>query len=205
MEVEKLIKKVEPDIRRLKDIKDVIFDEEWYKTADPELPLYYMYRGIEKKDGLRHDITVIPSQTLGKEFIKTLGHYHQKYGELYNVLEGEAIYLLQKREQGEEGKISDVYFINAKNGQAIIVPPQYAHFTINASLNDLKMANWNIDPCPFDYEPVKRMKGACYYYTKSGWVKNMKYEIVPLLREEQPLKAMPQNLDFLKEPEKGKN
>ncbi|MCX6760575.1 MAG: glucose-6-phosphate isomerase [Candidatus Nealsonbacteria bacterium] len=205
MEVEKLIKKVEPDIRRLKDMKDVIFDKEWYKTADPELPIYYMYRGIERKGDLRYDITIIPPQTLGQEFTKTLGHYHKNYGEIYIVLEGEAIYLMQKREKREEGKISDVYFIKAKKGEAIIIPPQHAHFTINPSLKDLKMANWNIDSCPFDYEPVKRKKGACYYYTKSGWVKNENYEIVPVLREKQPLKTIPKNLDFLKEPKKEEN
>jgi oxalate decarboxylase/phosphoglucose isomerase-like protein (cupin superfamily) len=45
------------------------------------------------------------------------------------------------------------------------------------------------------------MKGGCYYYTKSGWVKNKNYEKTPELRFEKPLKSIPKNIDFLKNPE----
>ena len=199
MEIDQLIKKVEPDIRRLKDMKEVVYDEEWLKTADPELPIYYMYRGVDEKADLRYDITILPALMLGQEFTKTLGHYHKNVGEIYIVLEGEAFCLMQKREKGEEGKISDAYFIKEKKGDVIAIPPRYAHFTINYSSQDLKLANWSFKNCPFDYEPVRRKKGACYYYTKSGWIKNKNYEVIPPLREEKPLKSIPDNLDFLKD------
>jgi len=194
-----LIKKVNPDIRRLKDMKEVVYDEQWLKNTDPELPIYYMYRGVDEKDDLRYDITILPSLMLGQEFTKTLGHYHKNLGEIYVVLEGEAFYLMQKREKGEEGKISDAYFIQGKKGDVIVIPARYAHFTINYSSQDLKMANWSFKDRSFDYEPVKRKKGACYYYTKSGWIKNKNYQVIPPLREEKPLKSIPDNLDFLKE------
>jgi len=199
MEIDQLIKKVKPDIRKLKDMKEVVYDEEWLKTADPELPIYYMYRGVDEKDDLRYDITIIPPLMLGQEFTKTLGHYHKNFGEIYIVLEGEAFYLMQKREKDEEGKISDVYFIKGKKGDVIVIPPRCAHFTINYSSVDSKMANWSFKNCPFDYEPVRKMQGACYYYTRSGWIKNKNYEVIPNLREEKPLKSIPDNLDFLKE------
>ena len=199
MEIDQLIKKVNPDIRRLKDMKEVVYDEQWLKNTDPELPIYYMYRGVDEKDDLRYDITILPALMLGQEFTKTLGHYHKNFGEFYVVLEGEAFYLIQKKEKGEEKKISDAYFIKGKRGDVIVVPPRHAHFTINYSSQDLKMANWSFKNCPFDYEPVRRMKGACYYYTKSGWIKNKNYQVVPPLREEKPLKSIPDNLDFLKD------
>src|SRR3989344_1053086 len=95
-----------PDTRYLFDMKKVLCDKKWAKNA-PNFELYYMYRGVEKKKGLRRDITVIPARLLGKEFVKTKGHEHSDdYGEIYSVLSGEAIYLLQKY---QKNKIVDVY------------------------------------------------------------------------------------------------
>jgi glucose-6-phosphate isomerase len=181
-----------PDIRYLKDITKVIFDKEWLKTADLNLELYYMYRGIEEKDGIRYDITVIPAQMLGKEFTKTKGHFHdKKYGEIYTVLEGEAIYLMQKEE--------DVYAVKAKKGDVVIIPSFYGHVTINPSENqELKMANWVSADCQSNYLPYEESQGAAYYFTKQGWIKNENYNNTPELRFEEPLKSVPENLDFLR-------
>ena len=44
-----------PEIRYLNDIKDVLYDKEWTKKA-PNLELYYMYRGVEKKGGCSNGI-----------------------------------------------------------------------------------------------------------------------------------------------------
>ncbi len=184
-----------PDIRRLYDMKDVIYDKRWLKTA-PNLELYYMYRGVEKKDGLRYDITVIPAKMLGKEFVKTKGHEHVgKYGEVYIVLKGKAIYLMQKR-QGEE--IEDVYAVKAKKSDVVVIPFYYGHITINSSNKELKMANWMAKEVKNDYKPIQKMQGACYFYTKKGWIKNKNYKNVPKLRFKKPLKSLPKNLDFLK-------
>jgi len=199
-----------PDIRYLKDMKEVIYDKQWLKTAPESLELYYMYRGInpaqilpkakimagKEKRGLRCDITVIPSRMLGQEFVKTKGHYHSdKYQEVYMVLNGEAIFLFQKN----KGKIvEDVLAIKAQKGDVIIVPPNYGHITINPSKQELKIANWISENCQNVYSIFKKMKGACYFYTKNGWIKNKNYSKIPKLRFEKPLKSMPKNLDFLK-------
>lgn len=184
-----------PDIRYLNDMKEVIYDKEWLKTA-PNLELYYMYRGIKNEKGLRYDITVIPSRMLGKEFNKTKGHEHSnKYGELYIVLEGEAIYLIQKC---KGGMVEDVYAIKAKKGEIAIIPPYYGHITINPSKKNLKEANWTSENCRNKYELFEKMKGACYFYAKEGWIKNKNYKKVPELRFEKPLKKIPKNLSFLK-------
>jgi glucose-6-phosphate isomerase len=184
-----------PDIRYLHDIKRVLYDQKWVKTA-PNIELYYMYRGLKEKNGTRYDITVIPPKMLGKEFVKTKGHYHVgPYGEIYIVLKGEAIYLMQKE---KNGKIEDVYHVKAKKGDYIIIPPDYAHVTINPSKKELKMANWVSKKCRSDYGPIEKKGGACYFYTKSGWIKNKNYKRVPELCSKKPRKSMPKNLDFLK-------
>lgn len=83
-----------PDIRRLKDIKTVLFNDE---IDEPEKEIYYMYRGLKKDGNLRYDITIVPSLIINEEYIKTKGHFHkQGHPEIYTVLEGEAIFLMQK-------------------------------------------------------------------------------------------------------------
>ena len=188
--------KLTPDIRKLSDMKAVVKDQEWLKTAE-DANLYFMYRGLERKEVLRYDITVLATKMLGEEFNKTKGHYHQgAYPEIYMVLEGTAIYLLQKR--NEAGDIEDVYAVTVKAGECAIMPPFYGHVTINPSkTEELKMANWISDNCKSDYSLFEKNQGACYYYTKQGWQKNENYKNVPELRFEESLKSVPEDLTFL--------
>jgi len=197
------LKKLKPDIRELKDIEDVVFDKEWLKTAE-NFKLYDMYRDLSEnnedrekiiKNNLRYDITVISPVMLGIEFNKTFGHDHPivpgtsiTYPELYEVLEGEAIFLLQ---DSVDENIKDVFMIRAKTRDKIVIPPNYEHLIINASAKELKTCNWicrgfgsNI------YKPFRLRHGFCYYATKNGneieWVKNENYGNIPEPRFTQP-------------------
>jgi len=107
---------------------------------------------------------------------------------------------LMQKQEGQE--IEDVYAIKAKKGDVAIIPSYYGHVTINQSKKDLKMANWVSDNCESDYQPFLKKQGACYFYTKNGWIKNKNYKKIPKLRFEKPLKSMPKNLDFLNPVEK---
>ena len=108
---------IEPSIRKLSDISDVVYDTKWLdgmlkNSRKGDIDLYYMYRDLALNDldrkvmqenNLRYDITIIPALEMGTEYVKTLGHYHPpvpgtgvSYPEIYEVLEGSAHYLLQK-------------------------------------------------------------------------------------------------------------
>ncbi len=179
--------KISPSIRKLKDITDTIFDKRWLGNAKHEKELYYMFRDIAKKEhretieknNLRYDITVIPPNTLGKEYTKTAGHNHPllpntniTYTELYEVIEGKGLYLLQKT---EKNKLIDAYFIKAKAGDKIIIPPNYAHITINTCEDTLIMANWVARNFTSEYENIKTLKGGAYYITTEKTIKNPAY------------------------------
>lgn len=164
--------KIKPDVRHLYDMEEVIYDEEWLKDAE-NVPLYYMYRGLSmpedeeaiRENGLRYDITVMPARRLGKEPVKTKGHYHPKvnsmtYPEIYGVLEGEAHYLLQKK---ENGRITQTVLVEAKEGDKVIIPPNYGHVTINPSGENLKMANWVCRDFDSIYEPIQRKGGTAWF------------------------------------------
>lgn len=186
-----------PDIRYLNDMGSVLYDKVWLKSA-ANLELYYMYRKVRQENGLNNNITVVPAKMLGKEFVKTKGHTHiGDYQEIYIVLAGEAIYLMQKI--GNDGNIEDVYYVKAKKGDSVIIPGCYGHITINPSrTDDLKTEDWTSINCKSDYSLFEKMQGACYYYTQDGWLKNENYKNVPALRQDQPLSSVPENLDFLK-------
>ena len=193
-----------PAVRILEEMKEVIFDKTFLATANMDMELYYMFREVSKDEkdamkikekGLRYDITIIPPNKLGWEFVKTVGHYHPllpdsdiTYPEIYEVLEGEAHYLLQCRdeEKGTE-KITDVVVVKAKKGDKVIIPPNYGHVTINPSEATLKMANWVARAFSSIYEPVKRRGGAAYFELTNGeFVKNENYEEVPGIRFLKP-------------------
>ncbi len=176
-------------------MKKVLYDKEWLKTA-PNFKLYYVYKRIKEKKGLVNNVTVIPPRMLGREFVKTKGHRHiGNYGEIYRVLRGEGIFLAQKE---KNGKVVDVYYIKAKKGDYVIILPQYAHITINPSLRkEIKTTEWYSKEGKSDYKPIERKRGACYYYTKSGWVKNKNYKKVPKIRFKKPQRSFPKNLNFL--------
>lgn len=185
-----------PEIRYLNDMREVIFDTDWLKQQNNNPALYYMYRNLKRDDNLRYDITIIPPFFMGKEPVKTLGHFHNdNSNELYIVLEGNGLFIFQKGKDAVE----DFYIVEAKQNDCIIVPKGYAHITINPSSTEtLKMANWVKDNAGFDYETVKNKKGLCYYFTTQGWIKNNHYKNIPEIRFEKPLNQIPDNLDFLR-------
>ena len=73
--------------RTVEQMKPVIFDKEWLAQADLQTIVYYMFRAVYRderdveimtKFNVRYDITIIPPMHLGREFVKTLGHFHPK-------------------------------------------------------------------------------------------------------------------------------
>ncbi|WP_051533892.1 glucose-6-phosphate isomerase family protein [Desulfitibacter alkalitolerans] len=187
---EGIIHPVDPEIRRLKDALQVYY----YKTKPSEDPLYYRYEnicfqqdeGVFREYSIRYDITVLLSGKIGKEFIKTAGHFHplkntgkETYSEYCEVLSGEAIFLLQKN--GRNNEVEEVIAIEAKTGDKVYIPSNYGHVTINPGDSFLVVANLiatSVDSSP---EPFLEKLGAAYFYVetengKGDWIKNPAYK-----------------------------
>ena len=82
-----------PAIRTIDEMQDVLLD----KSVGEPKELYYMFRDIYRipdkptleRHKLRFDVTAIKPSCLGKEFMKTAGHYHpESFPELYEVVWG---------------------------------------------------------------------------------------------------------------------
>ncbi len=169
--------------RLLSEMKEVIFDREWLAKQKRNFRLYEMRREIARTGNVRYDVTKLYGKMLGREFNKTLGHYHPDgFPEIYEVLKGKAICLLQKPARINSRRIVHAVAVYAKKGEQVVIPPRYGHVTINPTSKTLLMGN--LVSCRFSsiYEPYKRFGGACYYYTRKGWVKNKNYVVGELER-----------------------
>ena len=76
--------------------------------------------------------------------------------EIYEVLAGEAHYLIQTRD------CSDVVMISARAGDVVVVPSGYGHVTINPSKKDvLEMANIVSSRFTSNYEGYEDRSRGC--------------------------------------------
>jgi len=178
-----------PSVRTIAEMRPVLADS----SCEGHTPLYFMYRDLAKSDldrqwlqsqKLRYDLTVIPPCTLCGEWVKTKGHYHPKnpagtgYPEVYEVLEGDAKYLLQSR------RLDDIVMISAHAGDVVIIPPEYGHISINPSA-DKTLAMVNIVSTAFEseYGEYETLHGAAYYAMGNGSLqKNPHYPKIPEVR-----------------------
>ncbi|MBT9177239.1 MAG: Alpha-xylosidase BoGH31A [Firmicutes bacterium] len=191
---------VAPARRSLDEARYAFLDQGAGGLAD----LYYMYRDVAREEdrgvlldyGLRFDITVIMPGLIGTEYIKTVGHYHPvkvgtdyTYPEVYEVLAGEATYLLQR--PGENpGTVADAIIVVARPGQKVVIPPGYGHITINGGREPLVMANWVAAEFSSVYGEIKELRGGAYYLVEEGgtprWIVNPRYAEVPELKFASP-------------------
>jgi glucose-6-phosphate isomerase len=150
--------------------------------------LYEMARGVcFKKDksvfekiGLRYDVTNIRAGTAGKEFIKTIGHFHKDASaEVYEVLSGEALFLFQEIEGGEK-----VFLIKAESGEKVVILSKFGHVTINPGKGNLIVSDISSTDTRPDYEFFKKNRGAAYYAVKkNGGIKTEKNGNYPQAEE----------------------
>lgn len=140
-------------------------------------PAYDVYRGLSfaedqerlAADQYQYDITIIMPGTIGKERKKTSGHYHgyndtrrNTHPEVYEVIKGTAAYILQKSPDfaaaPQELVVDDLIVAVVKEGQSIIVPPNYGHCSINIGDGPLVFSN-------LAYKPVRFTTTRCSFTT----------------------------------------
>ncbi|MEN9561086.1 MAG: hypothetical protein RIQ56_359 [Candidatus Parcubacteria bacterium] len=153
---------------------------------------YYMIRGGSKK----RNITIWQTGKVGKEYIKTYGHYHVgNLDETYLIIQGEGVALLQKMVE-ENGKpvpdvIEEFRAIPVRAGDSVYMPPGHGHLVVNTGdtwlvTSDDSPVEGPDDsasmPGHADYESVKKMRGFAFYVVeengKPALVKNPLYKEV---------------------------
>ncbi|MEW6724719.1 MAG: glucose-6-phosphate isomerase family protein [Bacillota bacterium] len=141
--------------------------------------VYFMYRELTHADDaavwshhrIKHDITVVPPGRLGREYIRTAGHYHPEaergltYPELYQVVQGEAVFILQHL--AGDGLVSEVVMVAAAPGDEVIIPPGWGHVTVNQGQSDLVIADIVAADFLSIYRPYQEQAGPAYYLLSS--------------------------------------
>ena len=185
---------IEKSERSLDELKPYLKNSETkQKRTDP---VYYVWRFVHLKNdnqkiksaNLRYDLTLIPPGTIDGEFIKTAGHCHLFYPEIYEVFYGRAYFLIQSFVNYKDFKnIKSVYLIEAEPGEKIIIPPGFGHNIINVFKEPLLTANLVSEKSGHDYTLYKNNHGACYYFLDNGnlidIVKNPNYDSVPEIKK----------------------
>lgn len=204
------------EVRKLSEMNDVFYS---FQMVNEDRPVYFIFRNIAMKNGIRYDITLIPKNMFNDEFAKTYGHYHPiaennlTYPEVYQVLYGEALFLMQGKNRDAS---VNVVKVRAKKGDTVLIPPNFGHVAINPYYTPLLLANLVADGFRAEYEEYKENHGAALYYTSGGWVSNGNY-VVRSIKEYTPeeinvqfnfksydllneLFATPEKFEFLKSP-----
>lgn len=172
-------------VRTHEKMKEVLL----YPDAPGPAEHYFMIRGGSKKG----NITVWESGTVGGEYIKTYGHYHvDDLPEIYWIVSGEGIVLLQKRVE-ENGtpindRISEFRAVFVKAGDELKIEPRWGHLVVNTgdtflvTKDDSPVAGIGDSasmPLHADYKPVQAMGGFAYFVVehegKPALVRNPRY------------------------------
>ena len=153
--------------------------DESYRAEDE--PYYDFYQSIGRTaerpafaaENLRYDCTVILPGTAAGEYKKTAGHFHcaipgksYSYPEYYQVIHGKALFVMQRVTNPQtDGKmvVEDALLAEVNAGEAIVVPPDYGHCTVNIGDGAMVFANLISRGSENDYAGVRRSAGMCCY------------------------------------------
>lgn len=163
-------------------------------------PYYDFYKAICRKEddqlfskkNLRFDATVILPGKTGNEYKKTAGHFHKNivdekhsYPELYQVVYGKALFIMQKV-KSYDGKlpmeVEDLMLAEVKAGETIVVPPDYGHATVNIGETPMVFINLVSIDSNNHYDSVAASEGMSVFILDNGSkgyiaVKNKKYRL----------------------------
>lgn len=187
----------EVEKRHLADIRKSLKNPD---VEGPEIP-YAIAMDVGKKKHLEdlkrrsllYGAVVYAKGRLGEEPVRSQGHIHavsascgQSTPEVYEIWQGTAIIYMQENAKDNPGKC---FAITAKAGEVVIVPPNWAHCTVNADSEEIMaFGAWCIRDYAFEYEEVRKHGGLAFYPILNAdstivWQKNPNYRSAELIEK----------------------
>lgn len=195
---------------------------------------FRFYQGIHMESdlpvflshSLRYDITYLLPGLMGTERKKTTGHFHKllpgkpvSHAELYEVLQGTALYILQPIEDmkaaGEDTPVKEILLVQVEAGSKIVVPANCAHCTVNLGKGPLIFSNLVLSTGSNEYGNISKRHGMGVYIKEEDGlpaiVANPEYDlsttkiIVAAVKPQDSLgtaAGLPVYADFIRHPEK---
>jgi glucose-6-phosphate isomerase len=194
--------------KNLEQMRSLMYEAGDY--SNPELYEFYSgvfnkkHKEIIKASGLRYDLVMIYPGLINGEYKKTSGHMHKKpdvlktgYPEIYEVLCGTAMFMLQK---SENGLVKEFFAVQTEAGEKILIPPGYEHATVNIGLSPLVFTDLISVKAENEYGGIQNHGGMGYFVLDKGGtrnvVKNTAYKDVPPVDYKHPLENKNLNIGF---------
>lgn len=175
--------------RKLDDIRKSLSDP---NVKGPEI-VYSVAMDVGKekdkedliKRNLLYGAMIFCKGKVGNEPVRSQGHIHAisascnaSTPEVYEIWKGEAYIYMQETAKDTPGRC---FAVHAKEGDVVIVPPNWAHATINAKVDEeMLFGAWCVRDYGFDYDDVRAHGGLTFYPIikdeKICFVHNDKYD-----------------------------
>lgn len=160
------------ECRKLEDIRKSLKNP---KACGPDI-LYSIAMDVgqlkDREDLVRRNllygVVQYAAGTIGEETIRSQGHIHaispscnSSTPEVYEIWEGTAIIYMQEFAEDIPGRC---FAVTAKVGDVVIVPPNWAHCTINGdSKKYMSFGAWCIRDYGFDYAGIRAHNGIAHF------------------------------------------
>lgn len=184
----------EVENRKLEDIRNSLRNP---SAAGPEVVYSIVmdvgmneHRSILQEKMLLFGVVTYADGQLGEEPVRSQGHIHAVSShsgwsppEIYEIWEGQAIIYMQETAKDDPGRC---FAVSAGPGDVVVVPPNWAHATINADpQNHMTFGAWCDREYGFEYSDVRERKGLAWYpLIKEGelsWDHNSNYQNTGLI------------------------
>ena len=182
-------------VRRLDEVRPFLRDPQ---ATGPD-HLYTIYMDIRVPEsvaarqslGLGYGAVVTNHGSLGGEALRSQGHVHSApeatgvaYSEIYEFWHGRGLVYMQDRATPD---VEDVIVIEAGPGDKVVIPPGWAHATVNVGDGPMAFGAVYALEAQLLYEPLRKLQGTAHYVLADGTLEpNPRYRSVPPARRKLP-------------------
>jgi len=175
----------ESSVRTFAELRSVLAHPASETRGDEDV-IYRLFRGVVHdgdqaafaEQGMRYDITVLLPGNVDGEFLKTAGHTHTAapdgtvYPELYDVLAGSGVFLLQWADPLR------LVVVLSKPGDRVLVPPGVSHLTINTGTEPMVVADLVAAAAVNEYQTMRSHQGAAIYLMRDPEVAGSMRQVI---------------------------
>ena len=134
-----------------------------------------------QRAGLRYGMTVLRPGCLGREWVKTAGHYRSPASvEMMEIVLGSGIVLVQT--PAPDGGLEQVTCVKLQSRSVVVIPPRSARVLVNTGTGNLAVGHVASGTVRAEHEELARHRGAAYYLGPDGARPNPHYLDLPPLR-----------------------
>jgi glucose-6-phosphate isomerase len=141
--------------------------------------------------GLGYGAVVYNHGALGAEALRSQGHVHSApastgvaYSEIYEFWCGRGLVYMQ---DSATAHVSDAIVVEAGPGDKVVIPPGWAHATVNLGDSPMAFGAVYALEARLLYEPLRALQGTAHYVLADGTLEeNPRYRAVPAARRQSP-------------------